>query len=75
PPYDILDGILYSFIEENLDIKEIIKKGYDEQTVNWTVNTLLKTEYKRKQAAIILKVSKRAFGQGWRMPVAKKYII
>ncbi|MFA5480002.1 MAG: NAD+ synthase, partial [Candidatus Muiribacteriota bacterium] len=44
PPYDILDGILYSFIEENLDIKEIIKKGYDEQTVNWTVNTLLKTE-------------------------------
>lgn len=75
PPYDILDGILYSFIEENLDIKEIIKKGYDEQTVNWTVNTLLKTEYKRKQAAIILKVSKIAFGQGWRMPVAKKYII
>ncbi|MFA7577507.1 MAG: NAD+ synthase [Candidatus Muiribacteriota bacterium] len=75
PPYDILDGILYSFIEENLDIKEIIKKGYDEQTVNWTVNQLLKTEYKRKQAAIILKVSKRAFGQGWRMPVAKKYII
>jgi len=74
PSYHVLDEILYFFIEEGLSIEEIIKKGYDSDTVYWVAKAIARNEYKRKQAAPGLKVTTKAFGIGRRIPIAAKYI-
>jgi NAD+ synthase (glutamine-hydrolysing) len=72
PPYDVLDEILRLHIEGHSSAEEIIAHGFDEGTV-WHVLHLVNTaEFKRRQAAPGLKVTDRAFGIGWRMPIAKK---
>ena len=75
PPYDILDGILNAYIEENLSAAEIIELGYESEVVFWVLKTVNRNEYKRKQAAPGLKISTRAFGAGRRMPIAAHYDI
>ncbi len=73
PSYEVLDAILDLFIEEGLSGREIIDRGHDAQTVKWVVNTVKKSEYKRKQAAPGLKVTSKAFGAGRRFPIAARY--
>jgi NAD+ synthase/NAD+ synthase (glutamine-hydrolysing) len=70
PPYDELDGILGLLIEEHLGVDEIVARGYDEPTVERVVRLVGANEFKRKQAAPGIKVTDRAFGMGWRMPIA-----
>jgi NAD+ synthetase len=72
PEYEILDGILKSRIEEQLSAEEIVAKGYERQTIDRIIRMIQVNEYKRRQAAIGLKVTTRAFGTGRRMPVAIK---
>jgi NAD+ synthase (glutamine-hydrolysing) len=72
PEYDILDGILRSRIEKQLSIEEIVAQGYERQTVEKVFRMIYSNEYKRRQAAIGLKVTTRAFGTGRRMPIAMK---
>ena len=73
PPYGILDGILRLFVEERKTIAEVKEAGYPQETVDQVLKLLLGTEYKRWQAAPGLRVSKRGFGSGWRMPVVSSY--
>ena len=73
PPYDILDGILKLYVEENHGAAEIVAAGYDAETVRWVTRRVDFNEYKRKQAAPGLKVTSRAFGMGRRMPIAQKF--
>lgn len=73
PPYEILDGILRLYVEEGLDAKEIVERGYDSKTVLNVLQMINMSEYKRKQAPIGIKVSKRAFGKDWRMPLTNKF--
>jgi NAD+ synthase (glutamine-hydrolysing) len=73
PDYEILDQILFSYIEMNLSPSEIIAKGFDEATVLRTVKMVNTNEYKRFQAPPILRVSSKAFGFGRRMPLVAKY--
>ena len=73
PPYDILDRILYFYLEELLDQGAIVKRGFRRATVEWVVRAVKASEYKRKQAAPGLKVTGKAFGAGRRMPVAARY--
>lgn len=73
PLYDILDGILKLYVEENLGAAEIIAAGYDAETVRWVTRRVDFNEYKREQAAPGLKVTSRAFGMGRRMPIAQKF--
>lgn len=73
PPYEILDKILVLYIEENLSPEEIISKGLPPEAVYKTINMLRKNEYKRKQAPVGIKVTKRAFGRDWRMPITNKF--
>lgn len=73
PPYDVLDGILNYYVDEGYSAEDIIKKGYDSETVNWVIRNVNRNEYKRKQAAPGLKVTTKAFGIGRRMPIAAKY--
>lgn len=73
PPYQVLDDILYYHIEEMLSAEEIIAKGFEPEIVIWVIKRVAQNEYKRKQAALGLKVTTKAFGPGRRMPIAAKY--
>ncbi|MFP4253208.1 MAG: NAD+ synthase [Halothece sp.] len=72
PPYEILDEILHRFIHEHQGIDELINAGFGEETVKKVTNLVRKAEFKRRQAPPGLKVTDRAFGTGWRMPIASK---
>ncbi|MDQ7032140.1 MAG: NAD+ synthase [Desulfonauticus sp.] len=72
PPYDLLDEILAFIIEKNFEPEEIINLGYNPEVVQKVYKMVRIAEFKRKQAPVGLKVSKRAFGTGWRMPIAAK---
>ena len=73
PPYDILDGILESYVVRGNSVLEIIGDGYDEETVQSIARLVDLNEYKRRQAAPGLKVTSKAFGVGRRIPVAHRY--
>ncbi|HEV8291917.1 MAG TPA: NAD(+) synthase, partial [Tepidisphaeraceae bacterium] len=73
PPYDLLDAILYRYIEEEKSGGEIVKEGFDRPTVTRVIRLVDRSEYKRRQAAPGLKVTSRAFGFGRRMPIAQRY--
>ena len=70
PAYDVLDAILQLTIEEYRGVDEIVAQGYDRETVERIVRLVSANEFKRKQAAPGIKVTDRAFGMGWRMPIA-----
>jgi NAD+ synthase (glutamine-hydrolysing) len=74
PDYDILDKILYQYIEQHSGPHEIINAGYDEQLVRKVLKMVNTSEYKRFQAPPILRVSPKAFGLGRRMPIVGKYL-
>jgi NAD+ synthase (glutamine-hydrolysing) len=72
PPYDVLDDILQRHIEQHQPADDIIAAGFDADTVRRVLRMVRLAEFKRKQAAPGLKVTDRAFGTGWRMPIAAK---
>ena len=72
PPYEILDAILERYIELHQSREEIVSQGFDEATVSRVLSLVRCAEFKRHQAAPGLKVTDRAFGSGWRMPVASR---
>jgi len=72
PPYDILDEILRRHIERHQPAEDIAAAGFDRETVDRVLRMVRGAEFKRKQAAPGLKVTDRAFGTGWRMPIAKR---
>jgi len=72
PPYELLDRILELHVEQCQSAEEIIAQGFDEATVRRVLKLVRGAEFKRKQAAPGLKVTSRAFGTGWRMPIVRK---
>jgi len=73
PPYDVLDEILQRHIERHQPAEDIVAAGFDPSTVERVLGLVHSAEFKRKQAAPGLKVTDRAFGTGWRMPIAARY--
>lgn len=71
PPYEVLDQILKLYLFDNLSKDEIIARGWDEELTVQIIKTVARAEFKRRQAPPVLKVSKRAFGMGRRMPIAR----
>ena len=74
PPYEILDAVLQLYVEELLSPEDIVAKGYPAETVRWIQRQVDSNEYKRRQAAPGLRVTSLAFGMGWRMPIAQRYL-
>jgi NAD+ synthase (glutamine-hydrolysing) len=74
PPYDILDAILYLYVEKFQSAQEIINQGFDETVVRDIIRKVDLNEYKRKQAAPGLKITPLAFGIGRRIPIVQKYV-
>jgi NAD+ synthase/NAD+ synthase (glutamine-hydrolysing) len=72
PPYELLDEILELHVEQCESADEIIARGFDEATVRRVLRLVRIAEFKRKQAAPVLKVTSRAFGTGWRMPIVRQ---
>jgi NAD+ synthase (glutamine-hydrolysing) len=72
PPYEILDEILQRHIERHQPADEIVAAGFDAAIVTRVIRMVHAAEFKRKQAAPGLKVTDRAFGTGWRMPIAAR---
>ena len=73
PIYPILDKILYQYIEERKSPQEIVSSGIEEAVVMDVLGKINRNEYKRYQAAPVIRVSKKAFGYGRRMPLVGKY--
>lgn len=73
PPYDILDAVLRMFIEEFQSVTEIVAQGYERETVERVANLVLLNEYKRRQSAPGIRISKRAFGKDRRYPITSHY--
>jgi len=73
PTYDILDSILESFIEEDLSVEEISKRGFDRDVVIRVLEMVKRNEYKRRQAPPGIRISSRAFGRDWRYPITSGY--
>jgi NAD+ synthase (glutamine-hydrolysing) len=74
PPYEILDKILYEYIENRRGPNELIRMGYDEKEVKRILRMVNTNEYKRHQTPPILRVSPKAFGMGRRMPIVARYL-
>lgn len=74
PPYEVIDCILQGYVEEYKTAEEIAKEhGYDCKVVMSVIRMIERSEYKRQQAAPVLKISQKAFGSGRRFPIAAKY--
>ncbi|OCG14575.1 NAD+ synthase [Gilliamella sp. App6-5] len=73
PPYDILDGILKGYIEQDLSIEQLIAQGYDEATVRRVIKLVDMNEYKRRQSAVGPKITTRNFGKGRRYPITSAF--
>jgi NAD+ synthase/NAD+ synthase (glutamine-hydrolysing) len=71
PPYDVLDEILERHIERYESADTIVAAGFPAETVHRVLRLVRLAEFKRRQAAPGLRVTERAFGTGWRMPVAR----
>jgi NAD+ synthase/NAD+ synthase (glutamine-hydrolysing) len=73
PPYEILDDILDRLIHQHQSATEIISAGHEPAIVDRVLQLLSRAEFKRRQAAPGLKITDRAFGTGWRMPIASSW--
>lgn len=74
PEYDVLDKVLYQYIERRQGPKELIAMGVDEALVKRILKLVNTNEYKRNQFCPIIRVSCKAFGVGRRMPIVGKYL-
>lgn len=74
PEYDVLDKVLYQYIERRQGPKELIAMGVDEALVNRILKLVNTNEYKRNQFCPIIRVSCKAFGVGRRLPIVGKYL-
>ncbi len=72
PSYDILDDILHRLIHEHQSSVQIIDSGHDPSAVQKVMRLVTRAEFKRRQAPPGLKITDRAFGTGWRMPIASR---
>ena len=73
PPYDVLDKILFNYVELQKSEDEIAAEGVELDTIRQVLRLVNNSEYKRYQAPPILRISSKAFGSGRRMPIVAKY--
>jgi NAD+ synthase (glutamine-hydrolysing) len=73
PPYEVLDAILELYVEQDLPMSEIVRRGFDEATVRQIGRMVKFAEYKRRQAPPGVKITRRAFGRDRRYPICSGY--
>jgi NAD+ synthetase len=73
PPYDVLDGIVEAYMEQNRSPREIVAQGYASADVRRVVELIRRSEYKRRQAPPGVRITLRGFGKDWRYPITSRY--
>jgi NAD+ synthase (glutamine-hydrolysing) len=74
PPYEILDDILQRLIHNHQSAAQIVAAGHEPVVVDRVIQMVARAEFKRRQAPPGLKITDRAFGTGWRMPIASNWV-
>jgi len=73
PSYEVLDGIVERYMEQNQSIAEIVAAGFDPDSVEKVTRLIKLNEYKRRQAPPGVRVTTRAFGRDWRYPITSQF--
>jgi len=73
PPYAELDAILEAYVEGDQGAADITARGFDEATVRRVIAMVDRNEYKRRQGPIGIKITPRAFGRDWRLPIVNRF--
>lgn len=73
PPYEILDPILKGYVEEDASFGNLVSMGFDPEVVREVIRMVDRNEYKRRQAPPGVKITHRAFGKDWRLPITNHY--
>ena len=73
PPYPELDAILEAYVEGDQGLADIVARGFDEATVKRVIAMVDRNEYKRRQGPIGIKITPRAFGKDWRLPIVNRF--
>jgi len=73
PPYDALDGILEAYVEHDRSPAEIVAMGFAPDHVRQVVRLIKVNEYKRRQAAVGIRITPRGFGRDWRYPITSAW--
>jgi len=73
PPYAELDAILEGYVEEDRGVNDLVARGFAPETVRRVVAMVDRNEYKRRQAPIGVKITPRAFGRDWRLPIVNRF--
>ena len=73
PPYDVLDRVINAYVVENKNAAQIVKMGIDKATVSKVISMIDRAEYKRRQSAPGPRITQRAFGKDWRLPITNGY--
>jgi NAD+ synthase (glutamine-hydrolysing) len=74
PPYDVLDGILEAYVERDRSAAEIVAAGFPPAAVADVVRLVRRSEYKRRQSAIGIRITPRAVGKDWRVPITSGFV-
>jgi NAD+ synthase (glutamine-hydrolysing) len=72
PPYDILDGIIEAYVEDDLSVEKIVAQGYALTEVQRVIKMIDRNEYKRRQAPVGVRITHRGFGKDRRHPITVK---
>jgi NAD+ synthase (glutamine-hydrolysing) len=73
PPYDVLDAILFGYIEEDLDAQQLAARGLPADDIDQVIGLVDRAEYKRRQAPPGIRISTRAFGRDRRLPITNRF--
>ncbi|MBK9116157.1 MAG: NAD+ synthase [Betaproteobacteria bacterium] len=73
PPYEVLDGILEAYVEQDKSPAQIVAQGFPEDAVARVVRLIARSEYKRRQSAVGIRVTPRGFGKDWRYPITSAW--
>ena len=73
PPYEILDGIMQLYMEQNYSRERIVAAGYVQEEVDRITRLIKINEYKRRQSPVGIRITHRAFGRDWRYPITSKF--
>jgi NAD+ synthetase len=73
PPYEILDDIIERIVQDHQSCEQVVAAGHEPAIVHQVIQLIARAEFKRKQAPPGLKITDRAFGTGWRMPIANHW--
>jgi len=73
PPYEVLDAIIERYMENDAPIEDIVRAGFDRADVERVTRLIKINEYKRRQAAVGVRVTRRSFGKDWRYPITNRF--